>query len=116
MGSAVSCNSRVGISYELKNREIKKVDDFLSGYSDALSRAVDFDNGIASATSAISSKFSMASSAAVNLADLIILSLRQTVGSLEFTAPQLSTTSQGMDDLRVFMKDVGTSRCVCVLY
>ena len=83
----------------------------MSGYSDALSRAVAFDNSIVSATSAISSKFmSTTSSSVTNLTDLIILSLRQTVGSLEFTASQLS--NQGVDDLRVFMKDVGSSRCV----
>ena len=87
----------------------------MSGYSDALSRAVALDNSIVSATSAISSKFmSTTSSSATNLADLIILSLRQTVGSLEFTASQLS--NQGMDDLRVFMKDVGHSRCVRILF
>lgn len=51
----------------------------------------------------------MSTNATATLVDLHILNLRQTVGSLEFT-----TLSPGnpvvMDDVRVFMKDVGFSR------
>jgi hypothetical protein len=50
-------------------------------------------------------------STATELVDLHILNLRQTVGSLEFTT--MSQTRQEptmMDDVRVFMKDVGYSR------
>jgi hypothetical protein len=52
----------------------------------------------------------MSTSAAANLIDLHILNLRQTVGSLELTTSRLGK-SVAMDDVRVFMKDVGYSRC-----
>jgi len=57
----------------------------------------------------------MPTSIASKLVDLHILNLRQTVGSLEFT-----TLKQGqrmdIDDVRVFMKDVGYSRLIFPFY
>jgi hypothetical protein len=63
---------------------------------------------VSSATTS-ASQFNITS--ATNLTDLYILSLRQTVGSLEFTTSK--STLGGIDDVKVFMKDVGYSRSVC---
>lgn len=51
----------------------------------------------------------MSTSAATNFVDLHILNLRQTIGSLEFTTSNYGQPLS-IDDVRVFMKDVGYSR------
>jgi len=51
----------------------------------------------------------MSTTAATKFVDLHILNLRQIVGSLEFTTLR-PTKRVDMDDVRVFMKDVGYSR------
>jgi hypothetical protein len=57
----------------------------------------------------------MSASTASKLVDLHILNLRQTVGALEFTT--LGPGKRvGMDDVRVFMKDVGYSRSNLSIY
>ncbi len=91
----------------------KKIDEFLSGYTSALSRAVNFENRIMSDIASISSNFTIPPSTTINITDMITLSLRQTIGSLEFTTSRLSNGRfAGVDDLRVFMKDVGSSSYV----
>jgi hypothetical protein len=83
------------------------------GFPAALSRAIAVDNKIISDASITSSKFNLTPAIATNLADLVALNLRQTIGSLELTTSTLSNGQlAGMDDLKVFMKDVGNSRCV----
>ncbi|KAF8518821.1 hypothetical protein BU17DRAFT_66217 [Hysterangium stoloniferum] len=89
------------------------IDDFLSGFPSALSRAIAVDNKITSDASTTSSTFNLPSAVAMGLTDLVTLNLRQTIGSLELTTSSQSNGQlSGMEDLRVFMKDVGNSRRV----
>jgi len=94
--------------FSLTKNDIK-IDDFLSSYSSASSRANAFDDHIQRNTAAFASQFRMSSSTATKLVDLHILNLRQTVGSLEFTTSRPGKPVE-MKDVRVFMKDVGYSR------
>ncbi len=88
-----------------------QIDDFLENFSSALSRATALDNKVISDVSAVASKLSF--SATARLTDLVILGLRQAIGSLEFTVSKNSNgTFAGMEDSRIFMKDVGNSRYV----
>lgn len=98
---------------EKTNKLEYKIDDFLSGYGSAFSRAINFENKITSDISSLSTSFSLSPLTSVNITDMIALSLRQTIGSLEFTTSRLSNGQlAGVDDLRVFIKDVGSSLCV----
>jgi len=91
----------------------KKIDDFLSGYASALYRAVNLDRKIMSDIAAIASSVTIPPLTAMNISDMVALSLRQTIGSVEFTTSRLSNGRfAGLDDLRVFMKDVGSSSYV----
>src|SRR6266511_4029774 len=86
-----------------------KMDNFLANYPTALSRAVTLDNTIMSDVA----KISLSAKISATYKDLLALNLRQTLGAIELTTSKLSNGSwAGMDDLRVFMKDIGNSRCV----
>ena len=86
------------------------MDDFLANYPAALSHAVILDNRIMSDVANLSLSANIVSAA---YRDLLALNLRQTLGAIELTTSKLSNGSwAGMDDLRVFMKDIGNSRCV----
>lgn len=88
-----------------------QIDDFFTNFSSALSRATTLDNKIISDTTAVANKFNLSLSTTLKLTDLVILALRQAVGSLEFTIPRFSDGSfTGVEESRVFMKDVGSSR------
>ncbi len=92
-----------------------QIDDFLANFSSALSRATALDNKVISNVTAVAYKLSL--SATANLTDLVILGLRQAIGSLEFTVSKNSNgTFAGMEDSRIFMKDVGSSRYVGQLF
>ncbi|TFK38777.1 hypothetical protein BDQ12DRAFT_683319 [Crucibulum laeve] len=79
------------------------IDAVLANSKDALSRAIALDNQIMSAGESISTKY----------ADLLAVSLRQTMGSLEITLGRTTDGGQAnMSDVRVFMKDVGSGRRV----
>lgn len=107
IGSAASVSQ--GFLSSSLTKTCVKVDDFLASYPSASSRANAFDDAIQLSVSSIASQLNMSTSTAAKLVDLHILNLRQTVGSLEFTTsnPGKSLT---LDDVRVFMKDVGYSR------
>ena len=88
----------------------------MAGFSSAVSRAVVFDNKVAVDSSTVAAKFGLSFSVETKLTDLVILNLRQTIGSLELTTSRLSNGRLGgMDDLRIFMKDMGSSKCVTLL-
>src|SRR5258708_13515314 len=87
----------------------EKIDDFLTSYSSASLRANALDNLIQLNASSLASQLRMSTSTATMLVDLHILSLRQTIGSLEFTTMR-PRKRVDMGDVRVFMKDVGYSR------
>jgi len=109
IGSAVS-PFRIGFSLFSTEKKIGlKVDGFLASYSSASSRANVLDDRIQYDASALASRLRISTSAATNLVDLHILNLRQTVGSLEFTTSKPGKP-MAIDDVRVFMKDVGYSR------
>ena len=73
------------------------------------------DDRIQLNASALASRLRMPTSIATKLVDLHILNLRQTVGSLEFTTFRPGQPMD-MDDVRVFMKDVGNSRLIFPFY
>jgi hypothetical protein len=70
-----------------------KIDDFLTSYSSASSRANALDDRIQLNASALASQLRMSTSTATKLVDLHILNLRQTVGSLEFTTSKTKTAT-----------------------
>jgi len=87
-----------------------QIDDFLTNFSSALSRATALDNKVISDVTDVAYKTSLTATA---LKNLVILGLRQAIGSLEFTLSKFANgTFAGMDDARIFMKDVGSSRYV----
>ena len=87
-----------------------QIDDFLSNFPSALSRATALDNKVISDVTDVASKTSLTVTA---LKNLVILGLRQAIGSLEFTLSKFANgTFAGMEDARIFMKDVGSSRYV----
>jgi hypothetical protein len=93
-----------------------KINAFLTNYPTALSHAIALDHKIASDATAMSSAIGLPSAVALNLTDLIILSVRQTIGSLEFTTVRSSSGHlAGPDEWRVFMKDLGGMRCALLI-
>ena len=86
-----------------------KIDDFLTSYSSASSRANALDDRIQLNASTLASQLNMSTASATKFVDLHILNLRQTVGSLEFTTSRPGEPV-AVKDVRVFMKDVGYSR------
>ncbi|TFK38775.1 hypothetical protein BDQ12DRAFT_651125 [Crucibulum laeve] len=78
------------------------VDDFLSDFDAAKTRALALDNKIMSDGVAVSTKY----------ADLLALSLRQTVGAMDITVGRGSNGKWNTSDVKIFMKDIGTGRRV----
>ena len=74
---------------------------FVTGYQDAHARAVALDNRIMTAASSVSAHYS----------DLVSLAARQAMGGIELTIAQSSSSSSGWNtsDVKMIMKDVGTS-------
>ena len=99
--------------FRFMDSDTAKIDAFLMNYPSALSRAIALDTKIVSDANNLSSAIGLPSGVATNLTDLIILSVRQTIGSLEFTTVRSSNGQlAGPDEWRIFMKDFGTTRCV----
>lgn len=75
---------------------------FVTGYQDAHTRASALDDRIMAAASSVSAHYS----------DLVSLAARQAMGGTELTVAQSSSGSGGWNtsDVKMFMKDVGTSR------
>ena len=74
------------------------IDEFVSDFGEAYGRSVELDNKIVEAAAQISD----------NYVDLVSLATRQTFGSLEITTNGGANSS----DVKVFMKDLGTSLSV----
>ena len=70
----------------------------MSDFGEAYGRSVELDNKIVEAAAQISA----------NYVDLVSLATRQTFGSLEITTNEGANSS----DVKVFMKDLGTSLSV----
>ncbi|KAH9930467.1 uncharacterized protein BXZ73DRAFT_77912 [Epithele typhae] len=75
------------------------IDAFTTGYSDALARAIALDDRITGDAGKISSEY----------VDLVSLSTRPTLASLDITVSQNADGSVNASDVMVFMRDVGTS-------
>ncbi|KAJ3771483.1 hypothetical protein FB446DRAFT_100897 [Lentinula raphanica] len=68
--------------------------------SNALQRAIDFDNNITTAAYAISSDY----------VDLVSLAARQVMAGIEITVGVDSNGQNNASDIQFFMKDIGNSR------
>ncbi|KAK0468165.1 uncharacterized protein EV420DRAFT_1503141 [Desarmillaria tabescens] len=75
------------------------IPSFLSDYTDAITRANNFDNIVESDASYISSDY----------ADIVALSIRQAFAGTEITLIQNSNGSWSTDDVLVFMKEISSS-------
>ncbi|KAL1944830.1 hypothetical protein VTO73DRAFT_2450 [Trametes versicolor] len=74
------------------------IDDFTVGYSDALKRAVAFDDAVVANTSTVSAHYT----------DLASISARQTLSTLDITVSTGSDGNINASDVRIFMKDIGS--------
>ena len=79
-----------------------QIDSFVADYPSALQRAIALDNKIIGAATAISEHY----------ADLVSLSARQVMGSLDITVSRDSQGNADASDVKIFMKDIGSSGCV----
>ena len=79
-----------------------QIDAFTADFSDAMNRAVALDQKIMDAAAQISE----------NYVNLVSLGARQTMASLDITVLGNSDGSVDASDVKIFMKDVGTSGCV----
>ncbi|TFK28409.1 hypothetical protein FA15DRAFT_701078 [Coprinopsis marcescibilis] len=78
------------------------IDAFLADFPAALGRAEELDGKIMEDARGVSQEY----------ADLVALSLRQTVGSIEVTLPRLGPFDEGgwnISDVQAFMRDTGVS-------
>nr|VWP00989.1 Uncharacterized protein [Ganoderma boninense] len=76
------------------------IDTFTGDYSGALSRAVALDQKIMNDAAKISSQYS----------DIVTLSVRQTMSALDFTVGTDSKGNLQPNDVKIFMKNLGTDR------
>ena len=79
-----------------------QIDAFTADFSDAMDRAVALDQKIMDAAAQVSE----------NYVNLVSLGARQTMASLDITVLGNSDGSVDASDVKIFMKDVGTSGCV----
>ena len=79
-----------------------QIDAFTGDYSGALSRAVALDQKILNAAAKISSQYS----------DIVALSTRQTMSALDITVGTDSKGKVQPNDIKIFMKNLGTDRFV----
>ncbi|KAF9007830.1 hypothetical protein BDQ17DRAFT_1422506 [Cyathus striatus] len=68
-------------------------------FDDVRSKAIEFDNKVLADGGAISSKYN----------DLISFSLRMTFAAMDITIPRLGNGTVDTSDLKIFMKDIGSS-------
>ena len=82
---------------------VSQIDEFTGDYAGAYSRAVALDQKIMSAAAKISPQYS----------DIVSLAMRQTMGALDITVGTDSGTVTLLPgDVKIFMKDLGSSRFV----
>ncbi|KAI0335016.1 DUF1793-domain-containing protein [Cubamyces sp. BRFM 1775] len=75
------------------------IDEWTTSFSDIQARAIAFDEAVMGNASKVSSHY----------ADLVSLATRQTLGSLDITVSTDSTGQPNASDVRIFMKDIGSS-------
>ncbi|TFK38776.1 hypothetical protein BDQ12DRAFT_683316 [Crucibulum laeve] len=78
------------------------LDDFLADFDNAKTRALTLDNKIMSDGAAVSTQY----------ADLLAISLRQTMASMDITIGRDDNGKWNTSDVKIFMKDIGTGRRV----
>lgn len=79
---------------------VEQIAAFLADYESASARATDLDNTILSDAAAISPQY----------ADLVSLAIRQAFGGIDISVASDTNGNWNMSDVKVFMKDIGTSR------
>ena len=79
---------------------ISQLDTIISDYPNALKKATDLDNKIFNAANVISQQYAI----------LVSLAARQVMGSTELTISKDVNGGWNISDVKVFMKDIGTSR------
>ena len=82
------------------------MDAFTGDYAGAHNRAVALDQTLINAAAKISSNYS----------DLVSLATRQTMSTLDITVGTDSSGNLVPDDIKIFMKNLGTDRFVFVFY
>lgn len=85
---------------------LSQIDAFVADFAAASQRATEFDKKMLSDASAISPQY----------ANLVSLAARQTIGSTELTIANGTDGRWNTSDVKMFMKDVGTSRFVAMSY
>ncbi len=83
-----------------------QISTFLNDFSDALNRSLALDNKILSASSAVSPEY----------ASVLSLVTRQIFASMDITVPSAEPGQFNTSDVKIFMKDIGQSRSVPLLY
>ena len=78
------------------------MDAFLDDYENANERASALDSAVLQNATAISAQYG----------DLVSLAARQAFGSTEISISNGTDGNWNMSDVKIFMKDVGNSRCV----
>lgn len=78
----------------------RQIDAVLGDFSGALSRATEIDTKVLNQALTVSDKYG----------DLVSLAVRQTIGGTELTISKGTDGGWNISDIKVFMKDVGTSR------
>ncbi|KAF8168510.1 hypothetical protein B0H34DRAFT_646042 [Crassisporium funariophilum] len=76
------------------------IDAFVADFPAALGRAIELDNKLMFEASNVSSQY----------ADLVAMSLRQTFGAMDITVAELPGGGLNSTDVKVYMKDIGSSR------
>ena len=79
-----------------------QINDVISDFATAHDRAIALDQQIANDASKISSEY----------VDLVSLAARQTMASLDITVGSNTAGSPNASDVKIFMKDTGSSRYV----
>ena len=85
---------------------LSQIDDFVAGFSAAYDRAVALDEKIMNDAAKISSHY----------VDLVSFAARQTMGSLDITVGNGANGNLNSSDVKIFVKDIGNSRCVLPIY
>lgn len=78
-----------------------QIDAFVTDYANALQNAIALDDKILGDASKVSSKY----------ADLVSISTRQVLASLDITVANGADGALNESDVKIFMKDMGQSGC-----
>lgn len=84
---------------------LSQIDEFVAGFSAAYDRAVALDEKIMNDAAKVSSHY----------VDLVSFAARQTMGSLDITVGNGADGNLNSSDVKIFVKDIGNSRCVLLV-